>query len=489
MKLKQTESLLGENSSPKIDYDVAIVGAGPVGLATALGLRQRGIENIIVLDQTRAFRKVGQVIGLLPNGLKALKYIDAKAYENIKAIVNQPNNSPKVSQKTETEKKQASPEWHVRNVDGQKIRSIPLGYDEYFQKYGEGRVSISWYELQTQLRQLLPVERVKANHHCFNVVNEPEFQCVRADFVSNQKVETNSYAHWDDQQEKNESSSVNSSQFPDSEITSIRAKLLLGVDGINSRVRQVIYKNTPDSGYSKPEYCGVGAISSGGILQGAEALSEEITERFFSGSPKIVTIKNNQIPDSDVPRIILYFPKPCKLGYLLHGAFPLESLLEKSGEELIDIAVEELKKADFPEIIQQLVALSDPDQIIQRPYYTHHATVSATGRPKWNRGRVLLAGDAAHGMPPFIGQGANQGLEDAAAIATLVAEINKQNKWDDITAIEAAFSKYEALRRPFVTYIQQQTLIGRPFSSDEKLQKHHQAVFSRNIEEVMQTLF
>ncbi|MDE5076343.1 MAG: FAD-dependent monooxygenase, partial [Trichodesmium sp. St5_bin2_1] len=37
-----------ENSSPKIDYDVAIVGAGPVGLATALGLRQRGIENIIV---------------------------------------------------------------------------------------------------------------------------------------------------------------------------------------------------------------------------------------------------------------------------------------------------------------------------------------------------------------------------------------------------------------------------------------------------------
>ena len=64
MKLKQRESLLLETSSPKIDYDVAIVGAGPVGLATALGLRQRGIENIIVFDQTRAFRKVGQVIGL-----------------------------------------------------------------------------------------------------------------------------------------------------------------------------------------------------------------------------------------------------------------------------------------------------------------------------------------------------------------------------------------------------------------------------------------
>ena len=73
-----------ENSSPTIDYDVAIVGAGPVGLATALGLRQRGIENIIVLDQTRAFRKVGQTIDLLPNGLKALKYTHTQAYENVK---------------------------------------------------------------------------------------------------------------------------------------------------------------------------------------------------------------------------------------------------------------------------------------------------------------------------------------------------------------------------------------------------------------------
>ena len=31
MKLKQRESLLLETSSPKIDYHVAIVGAGPVG--------------------------------------------------------------------------------------------------------------------------------------------------------------------------------------------------------------------------------------------------------------------------------------------------------------------------------------------------------------------------------------------------------------------------------------------------------------------------
>ena len=61
-------------------YDVVIVGAGPIGLATAIGLRKCGIENILVVDQTLAFRKVGQVLDILPNGLKSLKHLDNQAY-------------------------------------------------------------------------------------------------------------------------------------------------------------------------------------------------------------------------------------------------------------------------------------------------------------------------------------------------------------------------------------------------------------------------
>ncbi|MBP0015767.1 MAG: FAD-dependent oxidoreductase [Roseofilum sp. SBFL] len=61
-------------------YDVVIVGAGPVGLATAIGLQKRGLENILVIDKTREFRQVGQGFDLLPNGLKALKRIDPDAY-------------------------------------------------------------------------------------------------------------------------------------------------------------------------------------------------------------------------------------------------------------------------------------------------------------------------------------------------------------------------------------------------------------------------
>jgi len=67
-------------------YDVLIVGAGPVGLATAIALRQQGIENILVIDQARSFRPVGQVVDILPNGLKALKCISEDAYQEIKAV-------------------------------------------------------------------------------------------------------------------------------------------------------------------------------------------------------------------------------------------------------------------------------------------------------------------------------------------------------------------------------------------------------------------
>ncbi|NES05411.1 MAG: FAD-dependent monooxygenase [Okeania sp. SIO2F4] len=480
-----------ENSSPKIDYDVAIVGAGPVGLATALGLYERGIENIIVLDQTRAFRKVGQGVDLLPNGLKALKYTHTQAYENIKETGNKLNNSTQPNQETKTEKNQPVPEWATRNVNGEEIRSIKLEYDEWFQKYGEGRVSISWYDLQTQLRTLLPEEVVKANHRCVNVVAEPELKCVRADFVSNQEVETNPYAHWDDKQQKNRTSTVNFSQLPQSEITSIRAKLLIAADGINSTVRQVIYKDTPCSLYSKPEYSGVVAIASGGVYEIPEALSQEIQDLFIQGS-RVVTILNQQISENstenETPRMILFSRQSGQYGYLIHAPLPLELLAGKSGKELIDIAVLELKKADFPEMIQQLVALSSPEQMMQRPYYIHRATVPASNQPKWNMGRVVLAGDAAHGMPPFMAQGANQGLEDAAVMTTLVTEINKQNQWDDMAAIETAFSKYEALRRPLMERVQYATLTRLPLSSEQYGQEYAQQIYARNFEEIMQTL-
>lgn len=52
-------------------------------------------------------------------------------------------------------------------------------------------------------------------------------------------------------------------------------------------------------------------------------------------------------------------------------------------------------------------------EIARRAIYTFKGRWADT----WRDGRVLLAGDAAHQMPPFMGQGMNSGMRDTVALA------------------------------------------------------------------------
>ncbi|BAY09250.1 FAD-dependent oxidoreductase [Calothrix sp. NIES-2098] len=464
-------------------YDVVIVGAGPVGLATAVGLRKRGIDNILVIDQTRAFRQVGQVVDLLPNGLKALKCVDPNAYQAVKTASLTFTN---YQQSDESNPPKASLEWVSKNFQGEKVRSISLLFDVWLSNYGEGRVSISWYDLQTSLRQLLPEDRVKPNHRCINIVDEPENGCVRLDCVSSASVEANPYAYWSDAQNDRDPQSQNLDNISQASITiSFRAKLIVAADGINSTVRRILYADSATQAFAKPEYSGFAAIYCREIPHIPNELRSHLEEKFFAGSP-ILTVANYDLGDltfSESPRMMLINRQG--IGYLVHIAVPLDSVQGKSGSDLLDLTLQELEKAGYPDELKQLVRLSPPENIFQRPYYIHCAAISENIAPAWSAGRVVLVGDAAHGMPPFMAQGANQGFEDAMVITTLITNIAQANHWDNKQAIASAFKKYEQLRRPFMEYIQQATLTQFPNSSNQAWQEYNKTLYTRNFEQII----
>jgi len=66
--------------------------------------------------------------------------------------------------------------------------------------------------------------------------------------------------------------------------------------------------------------------------------------------------------------------------------------------------------------------------------------------PRWSDGHVVLLGDAAHPMTPYMAQGAATAIEDAAVLARCL-----EAKREDI---EAAFRLYEDHRKPRTSRIQ-----------------------------------
>ncbi|KAI1842509.1 hypothetical protein JX265_012679 [Neoarthrinium moseri] len=68
--------------------------------------------------------------------------------------------------------------------------------------------------------------------------------------------------------------------------------------------------------------------------------------------------------------------------------------------------------------------------------------------PRYNAGRICVAGDAAHATTPHHGAGACLGIEDALCLNILLGQVCSNNNADLNHAVEVAFGVFDKIRRP-----------------------------------------
>jgi 2-polyprenyl-6-methoxyphenol hydroxylase-like FAD-dependent oxidoreductase len=128
---------------------------------------------------------------------------------------------------------------------------------------------------------------------------------------------------------------------------------------------------------------------------------------------------------------------------LWRTVYPTDSTLSEA-ELMSDEAVQARMQKFFPQ--------KGPYEIVHRNLYVTHQRVAGTFR----KGRVLLAGDAAHVNNPIGGMGLNGGLQDAGNLAgKLIAVLHEG-------APEQLFDLYNLQRRTVATeFVQQQSIANK----------------------------
>jgi 3-(3-hydroxy-phenyl)propionate hydroxylase len=156
--------------------------------------------------------------------------------------------------------------------------------------------------------------------------------------------------------------------------------------------------------------------------------------------------------------------RPCLSLPGPNGTRRFEFMLH-DGEEDADVLA-----ADNVTKLLRLYGNDDRAVLRRKVVYTFHARMA----DRWRDGRVFLAGDAAHFMPPFAGQGMNSGVRDAHNLAWKLAAVVAGQLGD------ALLDTYETERRDHAAEMTQLAIrMGRVMMPRGRLQALAMQTFFR----------
>ncbi|WP_369167607.1 FAD-dependent monooxygenase [Streptomyces sp. R28] len=168
----------------------------------------------------------------------------------------------------------------------------------------------------------------------------------------------------------------------------LEADLVVAADGIQSAVRRALFPGHPGT-----VYAGFTTWRVVIPLPGLEFASHETWGRGR-----------------------IWGSHPLKDGRVYAYAAAITPAAERAPD---DEKTELLRRyGDWHDPIPAILAAARPEDVLRHD--VHHI---AEPLPAYHRGRVALVGDAAHAMPPTLGQGGNQAVEDAVVLAHHCADL------------------------------------------------------------------
>lgn len=346
---------------------VAVIGGGIGGLSAALALLREGFD-VHVYEQANRFGEIGAGIQISPNASRLLYR------SGLAAAMDRYGVRPRaVHQK--------------RWDDGRTLQRAVLG-PEVEARFGAPYFHFHRGDLAALLADAMPAERTHAGH-----------RLVALDDSGDRVV-----AHFDNG-------------------ASVEADLLIGADGIHSRVRHLVF------GPEKPRF--TGCVAWRGLVPAERIAHLEIE----------VASHNWMGPGA---HCVHYWVSAGRFMNVVcvveHGAWTSESWTDKGRVE--DVLA--LYEGWHPTVRGLIGAF--PETFI----WALHDRLPL---PRWSQGRVTLLGDACHPMLPMMAQGAAQAIEDGAALAALLKAMP-----DDVPA---ALRRYEDVRKPRATRLQEASAANR----------------------------
>jgi len=416
-------------TSPAVDArdvcDVAIVGAGPGGLAAALALQRRGYD-VRVFERREAFRPAGVAVFIWPHGLEHLKRIDAATCARVVAAGAAIDTI-------------AVERLDPGATEPEELLTIDVaGWSERMDL--PPQIGITWARLTDALRAGLEPGTIRLGHALDGVRDDA------AEGVTLTFAPTRSGA-----------------PAP----PPARARLcVVGADGRDSRVRAAAFgESLENSVEERAADASASAANDANVYyalcpnpppgHGANGFVKCANELRFSLSDGAgislldVGRGNLDLPSANDDASFDAFDEANvdpALGQLMFGT---TRFAER--RMVFEDAADRLKhlKGMFAEttpLISAAIESANADAVIQTTLYERN------GAKRWSSGRVALLGDAAHCMYPSLGLGISTAFADAVELDAQLRRV----KDDDTRRMDVrdALAAYSRNRAPYARALQ-----------------------------------